>query len=370
MAIIKPGVEAILNACIDSDPTGDNFKLIFLGENNTPDLDLLVAQLNKANIQFAGGVFPGIISGTTKSEEGAIIINLPADSQVHVIEGLDSDNFMLPQLDIPKTDPDKSTGLIFLDGLTTHIADFLWEVHNQFGSKMNFFGGGAGSLSLQQQACLISNEGVWQDAALLLYVPKAINLGVAHGWEKIIGPFVATKTQKNVICELNWENAFEVYKKVIKEDSGKDINQENFFGIAKGYPFGLLNEGDEDIVRDPILTNENGELVCVGDVPENSVINILKGKEENLVGAATTATVSSVKRGKGKMAIPLVVDCISRVLFLESNFQAELSTVKSTLDAANLDEVQGILSLGEISSYGEGALEFFNKTIVVGLLEK
>ena len=28
--------------------------------------------------------------------------------------------------------------------------------------------------------------------------------------------------------------------------------------------------------------------------------------------------------------------------------------------------MDGILSLGEISSYGDGYLEFFNKTIVVG----
>jgi len=29
---------------------------------------------------------------------------------------------------------------------------------------------------------------------------------------------------------------------------------------------------------------------------------------------------------------------------------------------------EGILSLGEISSYGDGYIEFFNKTIVVGVL--
>ena len=47
----------------------------------------------------------------------------------------------------------------------------------------------------------------------------------------------------------------------------------------------------------------------------------------------------------------------------------ELAKVEHRIQNAHSALVpEGILSLGEISSYGDGYIEFFNKTIVVGVL--
>ena len=63
----------------------------------------------------------------------------------------------------------------------------------------------------------------------------------------------------------------------------------------------------------------------------------------------------------------LIVDCISRVLFLEDKFEEELNNVSSAIKKDFSDaEISGALTLGEISSYN-GYLEFLNKTLVVGL---
>ncbi len=63
-----------------------------------------------------------------------------------------------------------------------------------------------------------------------------------------------------------------------------------------------------------------------------------------------------------------IVDCISRVLFLGNDFTKELSQVAKIVRGKHEDvEIFGVLSLGEISSYDKGYLEFFNKTIVVSL---
>ena len=63
----------------------------------------------------------------------------------------------------------------------------------------------------------------------------------------------------------------------------------------------------------------------------------------------------------------IVVDCISRVLFLDKNFHQELTSIRQGIDIPNLLP-EGILSLGEISFYGDELLEFFNKTTVVATL--
>jgi len=66
----------------------------------------------------------------------------------------------------------------------------------------------------------------------------------------------------------------------------------------------------------------------------------------------------------------IIIDCISRMLFLDKDFDKELSIITSTLKTRYPDiSIGGALTIGEISSYGEGFLEFYNKTIVVGLFE-
>ena len=178
---------------------------------------------------------------------------------------------------------------------------------------------------------------------------------------------VATRTEKNIILELNWENAFDVYRETVEADSGKKLTAENFFDIAKGYPFGIMKEGEEHIVRDPIAVNEKGELICVGEVPENAALSIMKGNRDSLIRAAAQAADDCVGDEKRGLRLSLIADCISRVIFLEDDFPRELEAVNNRIQS--VDEKQtplGMLTLGEISSYGEGFLEFFNKTIVVG----
>ena len=64
----------------------------------------------------------------------------------------------------------------------------------------------------------------------------------------------------------------------------------------------------------------------------------------------------------------IIIDCISRILFLEDEFQIELNEIIKVLRAKhNNISISGALTLGEISSYGKGYLEFYNKTCVVGL---
>jgi len=48
------------------------------------------------------------------------------------------------------------------------------------------------------------------------------------------------------------------------------------------------------IVRDPIMVKENGALVCVGEVPVESYVDILTGDESSLVNAARKALTLSL----------------------------------------------------------------------------
>ena len=344
--------------------------LLLFGEESEVDIKEVINVLNAMNITFFGGIFPGIIHGTENTKAGCIIKKLPVGCQPFMVHGLNGDKFSVPNLLEDNKLDGKITLLTFVDGLTANIATYLQRLYHTYGNSVNFLGGGAGSLTLVQKPCVFSNEGIFQDAAVICPLMMEVSLGVKHGWEKLKGPIVATKTKKNIIHELNWRNAFEVYKEIVEEDSWKTFNDENFFDLAKGYPFGIIRENSEDIVRDPIAVDENGSMICVGEVPENTVLYILKGKNETLINSATIAVEESIAKVQQEVQHTLIIDCISRTLFLENEFTKELEAICNSVKNQNGESIpQGVLSLGEISSNGEGFLEFYNKTLVIGALQ-
>lgn len=371
MYIDTANPEAIVSAVTKMRIGKDDLVAVMVGEKERPDIDRLVSGLNREGIRFFGGVFPGLIYGNHQYEKGALVMPLPAAGAPHLVRGLDTEAIQLPDFgsEIFEHPGREYTAMILVDGLTSNISLFLSKVFNRFGNCVNYIGGGAGSLTMKQEPCLFTSEGFVQDAAIVAFLALGSSLGVRHGWERIMGPFVATRTKKNIIAELNWKNALEVYRETVENDSGEKITAENFFHVSTGYPFGIHKEGMEDIVRDPIAVVNGSELFCVGEVPENAVLSILKGKKASLIGAAGRAAEDCLAGAAGKIRRYLIVDCISRTLFLGDQFERELEAVQDKIRLADNGAVpMGMLTLGEISSYGEGFLEFFNKTIVVGAL--
>jgi len=369
---IPPGsAEEMAAAIVGMDRCEDDVVILLLGERNRPDVERLIGLLDESGVEFFGGIFPGLICGTQRFEDGAVVAVFPSMGKPFLVEGLDGNDFFIPEFDpgLDHAAERRPTALVLVDGLTANISLFLQEIFNRLGDAVSYLGGGAGSLSLEPQPCLFTRDGFFQDAAIVVFIDLQSQLGVRHGWAGLMGPLIATRTRRNVIVELNWRSAFEVYREVVEADSGRELNQDNFFEIAKGYPFGIYKEGSEEVVRDPIAVNEAGELICVGEVPENATLSILKGEEEALIEAAARAAGDCLEKLPGPMRASLIVDCISRVIFLEQNFDRELEGIVGKIRSVDAGQTPiGILSLGEISSYGEGFLELFNKTSVVALL--
>ena len=348
----------------------DECLLLLVGEHALWGVEEALPQLKAAGVKCFGGIFPGVIAENKRFDQKIIIIDIPVANDlilVHDISKEEIDLAEIDQLTFPKER--KLTAITLVDGLAGNIAGLLRELYSKVGSRANFFGGGAGSLSLQQQPCVFTEDGCWQDAAIICLAELRCQLGVKHGWSSLQGPIVATKTEKNIILELNWESALGLYKRIVEPVSGQLIEEDNFFEVSKSFPFGIYKEGTESLVRDPLAVSPDGGLICVGDVPENSVLEVLIGHKNTLISSASQAAYASVPENEN-CKLSLISDCISRVLFLEDEFEEELEAIVSQI---HINEpaipIWGMLTLGEIASVGDtGALEFFNKTIVVSSL--
>jgi hypothetical protein len=324
-------------------------------------------ELSISDIPIFGGIFPQIIFGNKNFRQGILMIGLENDPEISVIKNIsDQDLDFEEQFNDSIPDEGYQTFFVFLDGFSSRISDFINALFNVYGIEMNFIGGGVGSLSMEQKPCIITNDGLLKDAAVVVAVKAASGIGVKHGWEPLRGPYKVSLSEGNVVQMLENKPAFEIYKQVVEEDSGEPITAKNFFEKAKAYPFGISKLGEEKIVRDPIVVQEDGSLICVGEVPQNAFVDILKGNNENLIEASRNALANAKENAPSSKNPQHVffIDCISRVLFLENDFQKELDAV-----ADSGLQVTGVLTLGEIANSGRDYLEFYNKTSVVAIIE-
>lgn len=315
--------------------------------------------LRTLSVPICGGVFPQLIYDWQNQKSGYLIIGLPTRVAVYNIPGLSDTSVNLHDraretLDL--SEPPESL-LVLVDGLSSRIGAFLDTIYDQLGSDPVYIGGGAGSLSFQSRPCLFSNTGMLVNHAQLTTLPWKLHLGVEHGWEKFAGPFVVTDSTSNVIHSLDYRPAFDVYKEHVEADTNLRFTENNFFDIAKAYPFGLEKADGSILVRDPI-NQVDEDLHCVGEVSSNNTVYLLKGRNSNLIEAARNCA-AGLPAGSGPA---ILTDCISRVLFLEDDFFLELDAVRKSLGERPF---VGMLTLGEIANGGDYCLEFYNKTFVL-----
>ena len=323
--------------------------------------------LGNVSVPLFGGVFPEIIHEKEKLSRGVIVAGLSDRAKVQVIPGLsgvDSDYEQL--IDDTAVSNDTRTMIVLVDGLARRISSLIDALFNVFGLEFNYVGGGAGSLSFEQKPCLFTNDGLVQDSALLVTLATESGVGVCHGWTDVGGPYQVTESDRNVIQSLDWSPALDVYRSVVEKHAQKPLTVDNFFEIAKSYPFGIIKLGTEKVVRDPLRVQGDDSLVCVGEVPQGCYVHILTGDVHSLVTAAGRALQlgeQSFHSTSGQRTT-LFIDCISRALFLDEQFRRELEAVHQEHTS-----LIGALTLGEIANSQRDYLEFYNKTSVVGVLE-
>ncbi|MEE8589598.1 MAG: FIST N-terminal domain-containing protein [Sulfurimonadaceae bacterium] len=320
--------------------------------------------LSESTASIVGAIFPSIIYNAKKYDKGTIFIGLNDKMHINVLndisqkehDELDADM----EVQINGFDASVKTMFVFIDGLAKNIGECINVLFDNYGLEVNYIGGGAGSLSFEQKPALFTNQGLLKDAFVYAYSKRQSSIGVNHGWKSISGPYQVTKSEDTIIQELDYKPAFEVYRHVVDQYASEPIHEENFFNIAKAFPFGLNTITDEKIVRDPIVLNGT-EMVGIVNVEEGSYVDILQGNSDELVKAAKSAADISLEKMDFEDDFTLFIDCISRVLFLEEKIDSEIEAVYR-VDT----QLVGALTFGEIANNGRNYLEFYNKTSVVG----
>lgn len=356
--------ECLAKASEQSDLPG---LLVLSCEANLFTAESINPILQAVNHPLAGGIFPYIIYEKRLQTKGTLVVALDNVVTVQTVTGLSDPTADFDQQLVQKM-PDSSTVrtlILFVDGFSTRISPFIESLFNVFGLDFNYVGGGAGSLSLKQQPCILNNSGLIEDGAVLLFLETESGVGVCHGWQELSGPYQVTEASNSTIHTIEWQQAFDFYRNVLWEKSKAKVDRDAFYDTAKDYPFGIARLSGEQIVRDPYQVEPDGSLRCVGEITEGAFFSILRADADNLVQAAADSlklSLDALPSDKSE-GLRLFVDCVSRVFVLGEEFQREIDAVYS-----NTPPLIGICSIGEIANNGTEYLDLYNRTSVMAVL--
>ncbi len=337
------------NEFLDSNFNQNKKYLLFICSK----CNFTIEQLNRSGIEYYGGIFETIIYENEVYNNGLMLFELEDKTDVCFIE--DMGNYSIKENSFINT---KSI-ITILDGLSKNTSSFLENIFENLPLDTNVIGGGAGSSDKMYEKAIFNNKGLFKDAAFLIMLKINLQLGVGHGWDVLDGPFIASKVDGNILKQIDYKNAFSLYKEIIKKDSKETLDKTDY-NLLRDYPFGIVKLNGDSIVRETLAVREDGSLILGGEIPPNSVINILKGQREKLIVQSYEAGKEATKNNS---EVLMMFECITRSHYLQEDIEKQIEFIVKDTSAK---QVFGLVSIGEVANNGNKYIYFLNKSCVIG----
>ena len=188
-----------------------------------------------------------------------------------------------------------------------------------------------------------------------------VGFGALKGLTSLGVDRIVTKSEKNIVFEIDGEPAFELINRLI------GINSFGGSDSLKLLPLSVrANVTDRPIVRSIIGVNEQeGSIIFSGSILEGSYVRLMKSNINRIINAAEGAAEESiVPIGNTHTDLAIITSCIGRRNVLKELVEEEIEAVRDVIgeDAT----ITGFYSYGEISPYiSNKKCDLHNQSIVV-----
>lgn len=332
---------------------------------------LLQALCRKMNIPLCGAVFPALVADARFRSTGCLLLRFDVMPFTAIYDSLapshpdwrQSVQRMTDEVTDRLDRPRGATLFMIFDSMVANIATILDELYLKLADRVRYMGANAGSETFQPIMCLFDNDRQAQNGVLVMLLPDHPGAVTEHCYRAPERMISATSTDGNRIISIDWRPAFEVYQEVVETEYNVKIDRDNFYQLAVHFPFGIMRANDEVIVRMPVALEEDGSVFCVGEVPANALLTLLRAPEVD-----SLQTVDKLAKGLHALYGALSESslftfyCAGRRIHLAERAAEELIALQ---EAAGVKQVAGALSLGEIGhSMQWGYPSFHNGAIV------
>jgi len=352
--------------------------LALLPEAEQEKVTMLQQACKSQGIPLVGGIFPALVEENAFHEQGVLLLRFDRMPHTALYPDLPKDPSALQAtLDgvVAELTPHLGDGedvslFMLFDSMVPNIGTILDELYLRLANRVHYMGVNAGSETFQPMPCLFDGERLVQNGMLVMLLEPHRGAILEHGYEVPEQMITATSTEGNRIQQIDWRPAFEVYQEMAREQYGVEVTRENFYQYGVHFPFGIVRANGIIVVRIPVALEEDGSLFCVGEVPSNAVLTLLRAPAVDSVH-----TLDTVAQGLAELNGPLdgrevlLFYCAGRRLHL--GIDAAVEELRGLQERTVAGRISGALSLGECGSTTQwGYPLFHNATLVASLWDE
>lgn len=253
--------------------------------------------------------------------------------------------------------------LLVSDGGQVNGSDLVAAFTGEIGENVIVTGGLAGDGALFEKT-LVGLDAAPSEGTIAAIGLYGKNIQIGHGsvggWD-VFGPErMVTRSEGNVLFEIDDENALDLYKNYL----GKYASE--LPGAALLFPLSISdNENPEGLVRTILSINEEKKtMIFAGNIPEGSMVRLMKANFDRLIDGALHAAEDTLTSFDNQPQFAILISCVGRKLVLGQRVEEEIESVREILGNNTL--FAGFYSYGEISPFMKTQkCALFNQTMTI-----
>jgi hypothetical protein len=255
--------------------------------------------------------------------------------------------------------------LVLSDGLGVNGTELLNGIKEVLPAEVVVTGGLAGDGDRFEATWVVAQgrptAGVV--SAIGLYGDRIqVGHGSRGGWDRFGVERRVTRSDGNVLYELDGEPALALYKRYLGDRAA------GLPATALLFPLALCGDGGGGLVRTVLAVDEATQsMTFAGDVPQGGRVQLMRANFDRLVeGAAAAGRLARHGQDPGGGCLAVAISCVGRRLVLGERTEEEVEAVLDSLPAAS--SLVGFYSYGEISPSTAGTCELHNQTMTLTTL--
>jgi len=261
--------------------------------------------------------------------------------------------------------PDLNHVFILSDGQLVNGSDLLTGVRGIKNENTIVTGGLAGD-GYQFDKALVGLNGQPEEGdvvAIGYYGDRLkVGFGCRAGWDTMTTDRLVTKSEKNVLYEVDGQSALSLYKNYLG-----DVASE-LPGSALYYPLSLSSKSNQEkpVIRTILGINEEDQsMTFAGNIPQGYNVKLMKHNPDRLISEAGLASQRAISTfGSKKPDLALIISCVGRKIVLGQHVDEEVEEAKNIL--GNDSIISGFYSYGEIGPKNNGVdCDLHNQTIAI-----
>jgi hypothetical protein len=353
---------------------GDDPKLLVVFAASSYDQTALLAGIASVvpDVPVIGCTTAGEIVASGPASGGVVVMALGGGGFSVATAAASSDAVGLRQASatvaeaFSRLDPRPYKVLLLLsDGLGGDQQEVVRGAFGVLGAEVPLVGGCAGDDMKMRHTLQFHGSEVLEHAVVGAAIGSEgpIGIGVQHGWRAVGEPMVVTSSSGNSVLTLDDQPALDAYLQRLDAPLSLGDDAAALTLFAATHPLGLSRRGGDEVRFVAGGDVSTRSLNCIAALPQGSMVRIMQGDYDSVLGATDVACEQAVSALEGRTPLGLLAfDCIARKGVLgDAGVTDEVDRIRQYAPGA---PVAGFYTYGEIART-HGVSGFHNQTLVV-----